>query len=691
MSKITALNTRLSKNKDGIKAMTQPMKTTRRPETALLRNIWAVAILLLPILLADGQAAPPGQGGGGGGTGLNRRIPGPMVAQQTDLNQILTLLGAESGLRFSVDQGISPKVTFSLTDPTVKEVLDTVLPGQGLDYLIDENGAIRIGQAAIIQVAKQGPEQLVSQTFVPFYVSIEVLKEPLSAAKTDMGQLIFEPDSNRVYAVDTPEAIAEMEKILAELDSETETRVFQIEHGDVASIAEQLQGVINTEEGELVIDDRNSILIITDTIERLDRAEAIIEQLDKDLEIRVFPLKFTDEYNIDVVIGLLEPLLSEAGTIDYDLRTMRIIVQDTPSRLDKMAKLIEQLDIPTLQVYMEVDIVQVNDMHELSLGTEMAIGRDSAGAAIEGSTAALFSLDPFASIGASGITFTDISDGRYKLEIEAMVRKNKAQVIASPRLLVSDDQPAYFNLGAEEPYMTRQRGYGGYGGGGYGGTGYTTGYNSGDYYTQRSRPVGTILDIIPHISEAGYIDMEISVEDSSADRVDLGGQQGLRVHQTLIETRVTVKDRRTVVLGGVINRKLTDNKSGVPFLRKVPVLGAVFGKTETADSKTKLLIFITPIIVNIDDPYDFAFVENTERIKKLREGGAFDFLESDVDQSLLDWSDELPNEQKEVIFDKRPSPKKPEADQGPTSVLPPNLRERGYTIVGEEDSPEEAP
>jgi len=635
--------------------------------------------LLAFALCAAGSVYGQRAGGQGGG-GLDMRIEGPLIASQTDLQQILTLIGAESGLRFTLDQGINTKVTFSLENPTVREVLDTVLPGQGLDYMITESGTIRIGKAEVIGREKQGPAQLITKTFIPTYVTIELLKEPLTSVKTNQGQLIFEPDSNRIVATDTPDAIAEMSRILAELDTPVETRVFEVEHGDIATIAEQLQGVINTQEGELVIDERTGLLIITDTVERLDKAEAIIEQLDRDLEIRVFPLKFTDEYNIDIILGMLEPLLSPAGWIDYDLRTMRIIVQDTAARLDKMAKIIEQVDIPTLQVYLEVDIVQVNDKDEFSLGTEMAIGRDSATVGIGESTQTAFSLDPFASIGSSGITFTDISNGRYKLEIQAMVSNNKAQVIASPRLLVADDQPAYFNLGAEEPYMVRERGYGGYG---YGYGDYGVGYG-GDYYTQRGRPVGTIVDIIPHISEAGYIDMEISVEDSSADRVDIGETQGLRVNQTLVETRVTVKDRRTVVLGGVIRRETSDDKSGVPFLRKVPVLGAAFGKTSTSDQKRKLLIFITPTIVNIDDPYDFAFVENTERIQELREGGVFDFMEADIDKSLLDWSDELPNEKKDVYFDREEIREQETYD--PTSALPQNLRDRSYSIVGEEES-----
>ena len=77
-------------------------------------------------------------------------------------------------------------------------------------------------------------------------------------------------------------------------------------------------------------------------------------------------------------------------------------------------------------------------------------------------------------------------------------------------------------------------------------------------------------------------------------------------------------------------------------------------------------------------------MENTERIQELREGGVFDFMEADIDKSLLDWSDELPNEKKDVYFDREEIREQETYD--PTSALPQNLRDRSYSIVGEEES-----
>ncbi|MFH1743027.1 MAG: M56 family metallopeptidase, partial [bacterium] len=153
-------------------------------------------------------------------SGLNHRLQGPIVASQTPLNQILTLLGAESGLRFSVDQGMNPKVTFSLESPTVREVLDIVLSEHDLDYLISENRDVRIGVKN--RIILHEPSNLVTQSFSPKHISIDSLKEPLSSVKTDMGQLIFEPDGNRVFATDMPKAIGAMSEIVEKLDVKRE-------------------------------------------------------------------------------------------------------------------------------------------------------------------------------------------------------------------------------------------------------------------------------------------------------------------------------------------------------------------------------------------------------------------------------------------------------------------------------------
>ncbi|MBN2329869.1 MAG: hypothetical protein JXR73_22195, partial [Candidatus Omnitrophica bacterium] len=191
--------------------------------------------------------------------------------------------------------------------------------------------------------------------------------------------------------------------------------------------------------------------------------------------------------------------------------------------------------------------------------------------------------------------------------------------------------------GSEEPYATRSV-YGGYYGGG----------NSDSYY-QQTREVGTTIDLEVYASEAGYVEMFIMVEDTRARRVNLTNLgEALAVDGSFVDTVVTVKSGRTVVLGGIINRKSSQSHSGVPILSSIPILGNLFKKKSTEDDREKMLIFITPRIVNIDDPFDFAQVDNFQQMRNLQSKGATKFVDTTVDDKLLDWSNEQENEQKAI-------------------------------------------
>ncbi|MFB3788183.1 MAG: secretin N-terminal domain-containing protein [bacterium] len=586
-----------------------------------------------------GQAAQSAQPAGGG---LDKRIDGPVIARNQDLSTLISLLQAESGLQFALDEGSNKKVTFNLQNPTVREVLETVLPANGLDYIVLDSGAIRIGSQQVIGGMKVEDVELITRTFTPVYLDVTQLQDTLEGMRSPNGQVIIDPDSQKIIVRDIPAAVEAMDQLIQQLDVQTETRVFNLRYANAQEVADQLAGVINTQEGELFVDARNNRLIITDTPERLDQAQAIIEALDVELKFEVIPLAFALPED---VMPLIEGLLTENGYVDFDPRTNRIFLQDIPSVVDQVLRLVRELDIPTQQIWIEADIVQINTNKSLTLGTSAAFGKDigaggnpNAPDQIGSATQGFFSFNPFLTTGSNGLTLMDVSQGNYRFQIDAMVEKRMAEVIASPRLLVQDGEVGSFNLGSEEPYAVRQQGYYGYSSGG-----------GGDYFTQRSRQVGTLLDLEVYASEAGYVEMYISMEDTRARRVQLANLgDGLAVDGSFITTAVTVKSGRTVVLGGIINRSQSRSHSGVPFISSIPVLGNLFKKKTTSDDKQKLLVFITPRIVNIDDPFDFAQVDNTQRLRDLQNRGVTKFEETKINDKLLDWDNEKKYEEKAI-------------------------------------------
>ncbi len=151
-----------------------------------------------------------------------------MISTRTPLSQILSLIASEAGLRFTVDQGINPKVTFSLENPTVQEVLDTILPGEGLDYMVMPDGMVRIGRAYTIMHSdrdrdsvdasrRRSPDENERIEVWGFYVygSSHVSQElynSLQSLKSENGKFVADDERKVFLIIDRRETIRRMKE-----------------------------------------------------------------------------------------------------------------------------------------------------------------------------------------------------------------------------------------------------------------------------------------------------------------------------------------------------------------------------------------------------------------------------------------------------------------------------------------------
>lgn len=570
---------------------------------------------------------------------LDKVIPGDVTAPDVPLGDVIQMIQAQTGAQIILGEGVGQKqATFNLTgSPTVRQVLDSVLPTLGFDYVEQENGLIRIDTQANIAIIKTPNVELITRNIIPQYVDVTALEPVLTNIKSAEGTLLVDPDSQKIVVTDLPEIIEEMLNLVQLLDVPVETRRFVIRYGNAQDIADQLQGVLQTGEGELIVDIRNNTIIVKDTVDRLDMAEAIINELDIQIKPVFIPLAFALPED---VLPLVETMLTEMGFLDFDPRTSRLIVWDIPSVVEQIREIVKLIDIPPQQVWLEVDIIRTNKDKTLTLGVSADYGDDigaggnpnapSIGSASGGGN--FFSFNPFISTSGGGLSLMDVSQGNYRVQIDAMVEKRDAEIIASPRLLIQDGQVGSFTLGSQEPFAVRQQ-QNFFGGGG------------GDFFTQQFREVGTTVFLEVYASEAGYVEMFINVEDTNSRRVELANVgDGLAVDGSFIETAITVKSGRTVVLGGIINREKNKSNAGVPILSSIPLLGNLFKNKSSSDSNQKMLVFITPRLMNIDDPYDFAQLDNIKRVLELQSAGATDFVDSEVAEKYIDWSAEEENE-----------------------------------------------
>jgi type IV pilus assembly protein PilQ len=300
-------------------------------------------------------------------------------------------------------------------------------------------------------------------------------------------------------------------------------------------------------------------------------------------------------------------LLSTRGNVSIDGRTNTIWVQDVPSRLADIRKLIQQLDVPVKQVLIEARIVNINSNFAQEMGVRFGltrpdnlsgtlVGADSTNAGVipvgnvpNAFGAALnnrLNVDlPAANTGAIGgaasigLALARIGSGTLlDLELSAMESEGEGHVISSPRVITADQQAAVIQSGQEIPYQEAT--------------------SSGATSISFKNAVLS-LSVTPQITPDGKVNLSLKVNQDSPNYNKLiGGPNGVpAINTRSIETHVMVDNGQTIVLGGIYETQDGKIVKRVPFLGSLPVIGALFRNTTINNSRQELLIFITPKVL----------------------------------------------------------------------------------------------
>lgn len=534
---------------------------------------------------------------------LEKNFPS-LVITGIDWPNFFSLLSKQAGVTIVPSPKVQAKgkVDVSLTDVTLRNILDEFLPLHGM-YAEITPSAVKVMTE---EERPEVPETYYTRTFVIKYTSVDKITQAIQPLKTPGGTIIEDQATKQIVVTDTASALSEMEEMIEKLDVETITRIFKIKYTDTEMIINQIQDILSGEKGSIQEDPKTGTLIITDIPENIERAAQIIEQLDVKTDLSVFRINFADPGE---VIKLAKEFLSQDAFIEFDERTSQIVIDDIPSRVAKVADLIQRLDEPEKVVYIEAEIVDLNLTDKMDIGLDWEFGK-----AVDVQSASdLLALDPLIKIVGGNLNWTYLTPQNYKFALKALENTGDAKILASPRVFVKNNEGAKLQVGTEEPYSVRSN------------TGYRDDrYGGNDIYTQRSKDVGIILDVEVKINDAGYVEMDIELTNSSAELVNLSGieNSGLRVRKSEVKTIAPVKDGRTVAIGGLVEEMNNVSVSGVPFLSRIPIIGWIFGKFISDKSKHKLLLFLTPHIVPLDDP--FRYTEQEDLVGDFKGEGELD-------------------------------------------------------------------
>ena len=293
---------------------------------------------------------------------------------------------------------------------------------------------------------------------------------------------------------------------------------------------------------------------------------------------------------IKLLTDAKQPILSKRGSAVSDPRTGTIFVQDTPSRLEEVRKIIKQIDVPVRQVLIEARFVSAGDSFNRTLGGKLGYtgtgtvvgagaGFGIGGAATGSSTRALIGGNvnlPGANSGMGGLTlslFNPLATKVLTLELTASELDGRTKNIASPRVVTKDKVAATISAGTQIPYQAAT----------------SSGATSVSF-----KDATLSLSVTPQITPDDHINMQVTANQDTVGTV-YGGVPSINTKK--VNTEVLVENGGTVVIGGVFTQDLSDSTQKVPLLGDVPVIGWLFKNNVKSDTKSELLIFITPKIM----------------------------------------------------------------------------------------------
>ncbi len=323
-------------------------------------------------------------------------------------------------------------------------------------------------------------------------------------------------------------------------------------------------------------------------------------------------------------------LTPDRGSVSTDVRTNTLLVQDTAARLEEIRRLVNRLDVPVRQVMIESRVVIANDDFARDLGVrfglstsmgayeknELLIGGTEpgyspssdffagpfgqsiepetdadgnevfprfnsiievpAGSGFPGLMVNLPTTDP---AGAFNFILGKVGSHLIQLELSAMQREGRGEVVSAPRVVTSDQKEAVIKVGTEIPYQESSA--------------------NSITNTVAFKEAVLKLEVTPHITPDDRVIMDLQVNKDNPDFTQT--VQGVPpVDTRSVETSVLVDNGETVVLGGVYERDQSYRKEQVPWLGDVPVFGRLFKNEQRQDLNSELLIFVTPKILKGD-------------------------------------------------------------------------------------------
>jgi type II secretory pathway component GspD/PulD (secretin) len=279
--------------------------------------------------------------------------------------------------------------------------------------------------------------------------------------------------------------------------------------------------------------------------------------------VRTFSIRYSDPEKVKTII---EEYLSDYGVVSVLEDRSILIVEDTPEHIRRVSAILKSIDATPRQILIEAKILEItlSDSNAYGINWTKVFSEGSTVVGVQGLTAP-----------ASGLFINRLTDN-FEATLEALYSKSDVRTLSSPNLVTRENTEASVIIGDRQGYRV------------------TTTINQVTTESIEFLESGVILRVLPTVDEFGNIIMQIHPEVSTG----FISTDGVPSQQTTeVTTEIMTKDGQPIFIGGLIKNNVTDGKSGVPVLSKIPVVGALFSSRSRASNNTETVVLISPYIV----------------------------------------------------------------------------------------------
>ena len=266
-----------------------------------------------------------------------------------------------------------------------------------------------------------------------------------------------------------------------------------------------------------------------------------------------------------------------------DKDTNSLLIVAAQADYEVVVDALKKLDVVRRQVLVEVLLAEVTLRDGLEFGIDWFIsGRNDN----NNGTLSTNGLLPATRLPADvarvgGLQLINLSGGEVRAVLKALGRDGKTKVLASPQIMVLDNEKAEIKIGDRISVQTLTQ----------------TGVNVGTTNSYSYLETGVLLAVTPRINSGGMVTLDISQEVSAPGDTPTGNPNP-NVATRSAKTAVVVASGDSIVLGGLIRENSSRSTSGLPLLSKIPILGGIFGSQTLSLERTELVMVVTPKIVN---------------------------------------------------------------------------------------------